>query len=82
MVDQVLVKWKDISKQEATWEDSEEMLQSYPNLNLEDKIALEGEGNVMGENEELNDGVAKDKKLRRNNRIKKKHPMWTQFVSE
>ena len=82
MVDQVLVKWKDISKQEATWEDSEEMLQSYSNLNLEDKIALEGEGNVMGENEELDDDVAKDKKIRRSNRIKKKHPMWTQFVSE
>lgn len=37
---------------------------------------------VMGENEELDDDVAKDKKIRRSNRIKKKHPIWTQFVSE
>ncbi|CAI8594859.1 unnamed protein product [Vicia faba] len=48
-------------------------------------------GNVMGEkgpieennvNEEGNADMAKKKEVRRSNRIKGKHPRWTQFVSE
>ncbi|KAI5430511.1 hypothetical protein KIW84_034916 [Lathyrus oleraceus] len=59
---------------------------SYPNFNLEDKIALEGEGNVMSEtspidtsevNEEWNDDVAKEKAMRCSKRSKGEQPMWT-----
>jgi hypothetical protein len=86
-VEQLLVKWKDMQNSEATWEDKQEMLDSYPNLNLEDKIVLEGEGNVMSvecpiDKSATNDDMANKKGLRRSYRIKGNHPMWSQFVSK
>lgn len=40
---ELLVQWKDLPKEDATWEDFEHLKQSYPDFNLEDKIHF-GEG--------------------------------------
>ena len=42
---QVLVHWQGLPVEEATWEEYEEMKTNFPNLSLEDKGVLEGEGN-------------------------------------
>ena len=42
---QVLVQWQGLPVEEATWEDYEEVKTMFPNLSLEDKGILEGEGN-------------------------------------
>nr|KYP74492.1 Retrotransposable element Tf2 [Cajanus cajan] len=49
-VHQILVQWEGFSEDEATWEDSEEMAKSYPNLNLEDKVIHKG-GSIVTERE-------------------------------
>ena len=36
-----LVLWEGLPKEEATWEDSQQLLRSFPNLNLEDKVLIE-----------------------------------------
>ncbi|KAJ1396439.1 Chromo-like domain superfamily [Sesbania bispinosa] len=39
---QLLVKWDSLSEQEATWESLASLHASFPNLNLEDKVLLNG----------------------------------------
>ncbi|KAK2449192.1 hypothetical protein QL285_008410 [Trifolium repens] len=46
---QILVQWENGLQEEATWEDLEDIKASYPNFNLEDKVDVKGEGNVMNE---------------------------------
>jgi hypothetical protein len=41
---QVLVRWEGLSSAENTWESWKELLTSYPNCNLEDKVEFDGEG--------------------------------------
>ncbi|GAU35592.1 hypothetical protein TSUD_295280 [Trifolium subterraneum] len=48
LVPQVLVKWQDIDESLATWEDKKEILENYPNFNLEDKIVFNG-GSIVRE---------------------------------
>ncbi|RVW48758.1 Transposon Tf2-8 polyprotein [Vitis vinifera] len=36
-----LVLWEGLPEEEATWEDSQQLLRSFPNLNLEDKVLIE-----------------------------------------
>lgn len=42
---QVLVQWETFSPDEATWEPLEAMKQSFPDLDLEDKVKLNKGGN-------------------------------------
>ncbi|KAA0037029.1 transposon Tf2-1 polyprotein isoform X1 [Cucumis melo var. makuwa] len=37
----VLIKWKGLSRNEATWEDYDEIQQQFPKFHLEDKVNLE-----------------------------------------
>ncbi|KAK2387836.1 hypothetical protein QL285_061576 [Trifolium repens] len=50
-IPQVLIQWANMLAKEATWEDLEDMKVNYPNLNLEDKVVLNGDGIVMRQNE-------------------------------
>ena len=43
MIKEVLVKWKDTSPEDATWEPAT-ILQQFPSFSLEDKASLKGEG--------------------------------------
>jgi len=43
-IPQVLVQWDNTTLAEATWEDFNEMLDNFPNFNLEDKVVINGDG--------------------------------------
>ncbi|KAA0058381.1 transposon Tf2-1 polyprotein isoform X1 [Cucumis melo var. makuwa] len=43
---EVLIGWKDLPEHEALWECYNEIQRLYPTFHLEDKMKLEGEGNV------------------------------------
>lgn len=83
-MNQVLVKWQQIPTAEATWENEQDIAENYPNLNLEDKIAFEGEGNVMNNDVDIvaNGGseTREHVEKRVSNRLKKIHPRWDHFV--
>ena len=46
-IQEALVQWTSLSLEDATSEGYAELQMQFPHLNLEDKIRLEGEGNVM-----------------------------------
>ena len=46
-VPQVLIKWKDCSAASSTWEDTDTFRTRFPSFQLEDKLTLDGEGDVM-----------------------------------
>jgi hypothetical protein len=46
-VHQVLVQWKGASAASATWEDVATLRSKFPQFQLEDELALDGEGDVM-----------------------------------
>ncbi|KAE8694618.1 hypothetical protein F3Y22_tig00110777pilonHSYRG00115 [Hibiscus syriacus] len=50
---QWLVHWENFDVTAATWEDKDQLLNSFPTLNLEDKVSTNGEGNVMTNTEEV-----------------------------
>ena len=41
------MQWVGIAVEDATWDQYSDLEHQFPHLNLEDKIRLEGEGNVM-----------------------------------
>lgn len=43
-VEEILVKWKHLPKKDATWENVQELWDSFINLNLEDKVLVKEEG--------------------------------------
>ncbi|KAJ1401534.1 Retrotransposable element Tf2 [Sesbania bispinosa] len=43
---QLLIQWEDTEVKDATWEDLQEIRDSYPMFNLEDKVVFDEEGNV------------------------------------
>jgi len=45
-VQQLLVQWKGLKEEEATWENLEDFVNTWPYHNLEDKIPLKGGSNV------------------------------------
>jgi hypothetical protein len=45
---QVLVQWDGVYELEATWEDTDHLKEAYPEVNLEDKVELDGMGNDTG----------------------------------
>ncbi|XP_065621012.1 uncharacterized protein LOC136063911 [Quercus suber] len=49
VLQEALVHWTGVSEDDATWEPYKELQQRFSQLNLEDKIRLQGEGNVMSE---------------------------------
>ncbi|PNX73909.1 hypothetical protein L195_g029819, partial [Trifolium pratense] len=53
IITQVLVQWEGLTEAGATWEDWETLQASYPSLSLEDKVSLNGEGNVMNTNHKM-----------------------------
>lgn len=49
VLQEALVHWTSVSEDDATWEPYRELQQRFSHLNLEDKIRLQGKGNVMSE---------------------------------
>ncbi len=60
-----LVQWKKLPKEDATWEDTQELRSRFVNLNLEDKVQLKGGGND---------------RLRRTARVQRRHPRYQDYV--
>jgi hypothetical protein len=48
----VLIQWSGLYLEDATWEDIDEMKKLYPSFHLEDKVFVEGEGDVMTQADE------------------------------
>ena len=46
---EALVQWVGASEEDATWKPYDALQQQFSNLNLEDKIFLQGEGNVVSQ---------------------------------
>ena len=44
-VEESLVQWKKLPKEDATWENTQELRNKYINLNLEDNVRLKEGGN-------------------------------------
>jgi hypothetical protein len=42
-VSKALVQWQHLSPEDATWEEIDQLQQQFPQLNLEDKVPLQGE---------------------------------------
>ncbi|XP_061376328.1 uncharacterized protein LOC133318356 [Gastrolobium bilobum] len=61
-----LIQWSNSVPEDASWEKEHELRHCYPSLDLEDKVIIEGEGNV---------------RLRRSNRDKKHSIKLTDFVA-
>ena len=53
-----LVRWSGTAEEDATWESFSDLQQQFPDLNLEDKIRLLGERNVMSQDHVESSGVA------------------------
>ena len=49
VLQEALVQWTVTSVEDATWESFMDLQHQFPYLNLEDKIHLQGEGNVMSQ---------------------------------
>ncbi|GMY19306.1 transposon Tf2-1 polyprotein, partial [Fagus crenata] len=47
ILEEVLVHWTGLRREDATWERLSDLEMQFPHLNLEDKIRLQGERNVM-----------------------------------
>ncbi|KAD6454163.1 hypothetical protein E3N88_08869 [Mikania micrantha] len=90
VIDQVLIQWEGLPKQAATWEDKIQSLRSFPNLHLEDKVKLKGDGNVMKEKilqpnskEMMSPEEERGQpKLRRSNRAKKVSSKMEDYVCQ
>ena len=44
-MEESLIKWRSLAKKDATWENTNELMNQYPGLDLEDKRLLGGGGN-------------------------------------
>jgi hypothetical protein len=44
-ISEALVQWKQLSAEDATWEDAEQLQQQFPAINLADKVPLQGGAN-------------------------------------
>lgn len=52
---QVLIQWDGLFPEDATWEDYMDIKATYPEFNLEDKVCLQGERDVMNKNDQDED---------------------------
>jgi len=62
---QALIQWQGLYPEDATWESIPELLKEFPNLHLEDKVFVEGKGDVIAQDENndsvsIEDGFEKD----------------------
>lgn len=48
----VLIQWESSFPEDSTWEPYSAIAQQYPEFHLEDKVTLEGPGDVMNHSEE------------------------------
>ncbi|GJT96586.1 ty3-gypsy retrotransposon protein [Tanacetum coccineum] len=55
--DEVLVQWDNAPADEATWEDRDTFLKTFPTFDLEDKVGVEGEGSDTDHHEAQLEGV-------------------------
>ncbi|GJT47076.1 hypothetical protein Tco_0955791, partial [Tanacetum coccineum] len=55
--DEVLVQWDNAPADEATWEDRDTFLKTFPTFDLKDKVSVEGESNDTGHHEAQLEGV-------------------------
>jgi hypothetical protein len=91
-VPQVLIKWKNFDDSMATWEDRAEVLCTFPNFNLEDKVDVNGgsivrniiEEPMIGNDKSMTtkDHVATDPQsveLRRSIRERKANPKYNKW---
>jgi len=46
---EALVQWQGLYPEDATWENLDTLLKDYPTLHLEDKVFVDGEGDVMAQ---------------------------------
>ncbi|GJS51779.1 ty3-gypsy retrotransposon protein [Tanacetum coccineum] len=56
-IDEVLVQWDNAPADEATWEDRDTFLKTFPTFDLEDKVGVEGESSDTGHHEAQLEGV-------------------------
>jgi hypothetical protein len=73
-IPQVLIQWANLSAEEAIWEELEDMKVNYPNLNLEDKVVLNGDGIVMRQNEGNAESALMDPQGRQGNEFVMHYP--------
>ena len=52
---EALVQWQDLYPEDTTWEDLETSMKDYPTLHLEDKVFVEGERDVMAQEDIIED---------------------------
>jgi hypothetical protein len=45
LVPEALIQWKNLSPEDATWEETEQIQQQFPHINLADKVHAEGRAN-------------------------------------
>jgi len=48
---EALIQWKGLYPEDTTWENLETLQRDYPTLHLEDKVFVEGKGDVMAQEE-------------------------------
>jgi len=72
-VEEILVKWKHLQTDDATWEDDVALQERFTNLNLEDKVPL-NEGGIDKQQLEPSDELEpSDLEPRRSHRVPKKN---------
>ena len=48
IIPQLLIQWEGQDPSDATWENTHEFQQDFPDFNLEDKVSFEDKGNDAG----------------------------------
>ncbi|MCI43311.1 hypothetical protein A2U01_0064548, partial [Trifolium medium] len=54
-VTKVLIQWSHTFPEDASWESLTDMTKAYPNFHLEDKVIVDGEGDVMNHDDDVED---------------------------
>jgi hypothetical protein len=72
-VEEILVKWKHLQTDDATWEDVMALQERFINLNLEDKVPLNGGGIDKQQLEPSDELEPSDLEPRRSHRVPKKN---------
>ncbi|KAL4282814.1 hypothetical protein GQ457_16G014550 [Hibiscus cannabinus] len=79
-IKQCLVRWEGLTADADTWEDKDLLLQSFPTLNLEDKVLAKGESIVMAEAKEPKHKSGQAPAARSSSRIKRLPERFTNYV--
>jgi hypothetical protein len=57
---EVLIQWEGLFPEDATWEDLQDIKSTYPTFDLEDKVFLDGNENVMNQGEDVDNEAASE----------------------